>query len=80
MEVRVPQSLKSYKDFDKRQLMISMISAAEILVCQMLPVQKLGASWDPTGADLSSGGWLQDWHWGSVSSGYWEHTEANGSS
>lgn len=44
------------------------------------PGQKLVSSWGPTEAGLSSGGWLQDWRLESASLGYWEHTEATGSS
>lgn len=45
-----------------------------------LPGQTMVSSWDPTGAGQSAGGWLQDWHLGSVSSDYWEHTGAIGNS
>lgn len=76
MEVRVPESLGRYG-----QTSVFILSYGDTeSVGQILPGQKLVSSGDPTGAGLSSDGWLQDWHLGSVSSDYWEHTEANGNS
>lgn len=43
-------------------------------------MQKLVSSWDPTEGSRSLDGWLRRWHLGSESSGYWERTEASGSS